>query len=135
MIDKFGQVMLYVNDVASAANFWIDNLEFEKMGELEHEEKLISVELSPNASSDTHLVLFDKEFVRENSPMVNLDAPSLLFSTYDIKNTHRKMLENGVKVSDIIDMQGMITFNFPDLENNYFAIREINKKEIYENSR
>ncbi len=127
MIDKFGQVMLYVLDVEKSANFWIENLEFTKVSEMVHEGKLISLELCPYNNADTHLVLFDKEFVMATSPLASLGTPSLLFSTYNINETHQKMKAKGVAVSEISDMEGIINFHFPDPENNFFAIREISK--------
>ncbi len=131
MIDKFGQVMLYVDDVQASADFWTSKLEFSIVNEMIINNALISVELSPYEDSDTNFVLFSKEFVRlEHAEMgieMPLNAPSLLFSTYDIKETHRKLKEKGVAVSDISDMGGIININFPDNENNYFSIREIPK--------
>ncbi len=129
MIDKFGQVMLYVDDVQASADFWTNKVEFTVVDKMIVEDNLVSVELSPYNNSDTNLVLFSKEFVRrEHAEMgieMSLNVPSLLFSTYDIKETHKKLKENGVLVSDISDMGGLININFPDNENNYFAIREI----------
>ncbi len=127
MIDKFGQVMLYVNDVKNCADFWENKLSFTKVDEMIIDGKLISVEFMPYNNADTNLVLFDKEFVKATSGLAHLATPSLLFSTYDIKKTHKEFKDNGVNVSDISDIQGLINFNFPDPENNYFAVREINK--------
>ncbi len=127
MIDKFGQVMLYVNNVEVCADFWINNFEFTKIDTMEVDGKIVSIELMPYNNSDTNLVLFDKEFVKATSDLAYLSTPSLLFSTYDIKEMHEKLTQRGVKVSEISDIQGLINFNFPDPENNYFAVREINK--------
>ncbi len=128
MIDKFGRIMLYVNDVQKASEFWCEKVKFTKIDESVFEEKLISVELCPYEKADTYLVLFDKEFVRATSDIPNLGSPSFLFSTYDINETHQQFKDNGINVSEIMDMGGLIHFTFTDLEDNHFAIREIDKQ-------
>ncbi len=127
MIDQFGQVMVYVKDPRVVADFWTAKVGFTEVKQDEMEGKVISVEISPNTTSDTHIVLFDCEFVKKFSPEINLGAPSILFSTYDIKAMHKNMKDSGVAVGDVMELQGMVTFNFPDPEGNYFAVREISK--------
>lgn len=130
MIDQFGQVMVYVNDVRMVADFWIQKMGFSEIHAGYMEEKLISIELAPNDHSDTHLVLFDKVFVAQYSSEVNLLSPSILFSTYDLEAMHTSLVEKGVKVGEIGNIGGMKKFNFPDPENNYFAVREISKGKV-----
>lgn len=127
MINKFGNVMVYVKNPREAANFWIENVDFSEVNVVEFDGKMIGVEIAPYANSEANITLFDKEWVRENSPVVNLEAPSLLFETHDIKSMHKKMAENGVAVSDVMNVAGMVTFNFPDPDGNYFAVKEISK--------
>ncbi len=127
MIDKFGRVMIYVKDVNSVSDFWINKVNFKEVERQEIDSRLISVELSPYDGSDTNIVLFDRKFVEETSDVQYLGAPSLLFSTYDIENTRKEMLENGVNVSEISTIEGIVNFHFPDPEGNYFAIRQITK--------
>lgn len=129
MISKFGQLMLYVNDVEATADFWITKLDFKKVDSMVMGDKTISVELLPYEDCDLNLVLFDKEFVKSTSPITEeyMGVPSILFSSYNLKETHEKLKERGVQVSDISDMQGLINFNFCDNENRYFAMREIPK--------
>ncbi len=127
MIDKFGELMLYVNDVSASAKFWTENLEFIEVGTSIIDDKLISVELLPYKDCDVKVVLFDKAFVEQTSDLAYLATPSLLFSTYNIKETHQKLKDRGVKVSELSDAVGFMNFNFPDNENNYFAFREIER--------
>ena len=127
MIDKFGQVMVYVKNPRAVADFWVNQIGFVLLHEEKLESGVLSVELSPNNTSDTNMVLFDREIVAQMSPEVNLGSPSILFSTYDIKELHDRLKENGVAVGDITEMGTMVTFNFPDIEGNYFAVREISK--------
>ncbi|MDF2556956.1 MAG: Glyoxalase-like domain containing protein [Bacillales bacterium] len=125
MIDKFGRVMVYVENPRAVANFWIEKVGFREIEVGNSETGIISVEIAPYERSDTNIVLFDKEFVAKHSPMVNLGSPSILFSTFDINNFHRELVENGVQCGEIMQFGGMTTFNFPDIEGNYFAVREI----------
>ncbi len=127
MIDQFGQVMVYVKNPRVVANFWTEQVGFNEVKQDEMEGKVISVEIAPNTTSDTNIVLFDCEFVKQFSPEINLGAPSILFSTYDIRAMHKTMKDNGIAVGDVTEMQGMVTFNFPDPEGNYFAVREISR--------
>ncbi|NYS33026.1 glyoxalase [Streptococcus danieliae] len=41
--------------------------------------------------------------------------------------TYPFMLDRGVLVMSIVDLDLMRVFNFSDLEENYFAIREVKK--------
>lgn len=127
MINKFGNVMIYVNNPREVANFWIENVDFTEVDVVKMDGKLIGVEISPYENSEANITLFDKEWVRANSPVINLDPPSLLFKTYDIKSMNKKMKANGVAVSEISEMGGMVNFHFPDPEGNYFAVQEVSK--------
>ncbi len=129
MIDKFGRIMMYVNDVQACADFWINNFEFTKVDTIEDDGKLISVELLPYENCDVNICLFDKAFVIATSPLTAeyLPTPSLLFSSYNLAETQAKLKAKGVQVSEISDMGGIVNFNFPDCEGNYFAMRQIEK--------
>ncbi len=82
MIDKFGRIMMYVNDVRTCADFWINNFEFTQIDTHEDGGKLISVELQPYENCDVNICLFDKAYVIATSPLTAeyLPTPSLLFS-------------------------------------------------------
>ncbi len=127
MIDKFGKVMIYVNDPKTAADFWTDKMGFSKVKVDTYEAGVLSVELAPNDTSDASIVLFDRNVVEKMSPEINLGTPSILFSSYDIRDMRDRLIGNGVNVGDIIEMGGVLTFNFSDYEGNYFAVGEIKK--------
>ncbi len=129
MIDKFGQLMMYVNDVQACADFWINNFDFTQVDTIKDNGKLISIELLPYENCDVNICLFDKAFVLATSPLPAeyLASPSLLFSSYNLKETHAKLKAKGVQVSDIGEMGGIVNFNFPDCEGNYFAMRQVPK--------
>lgn len=127
MINKFGKVMIYVRNPKAAADFWIDVIGFIKLKVDIHETDILSVELTPNEKSDTSIVLFDRNIVEKMSPEINLGTPSILFSSYDITAMRNRLLKNGVNVGEIMEMGDRRTFNFSDLEGNYFAVQEIKR--------
>ena len=127
MIDKFGKVMIYVNNPKAAADFWTDKIGFTVDKINDSETGIFSVELTPNSTSDAGIVLFDRDIVRKMEPELNLGTPSILFSSYNIKDMRDKLIEKGVNVGDIIEMNGALTFNFSDPEGNYFAVEQIEK--------
>ena len=92
-----------------------------------NETGVLSVELTPNDISDAGIVLFDRAVVQKMEPELNLGTPSILFSSYNIKDMRDKLIEKGVNVGDIIEMNGALTFNFSDPEGNYFAVEQIEK--------
>lgn len=128
MIDQFGRVMVYVENPRAVADFWIEKVGFIEVEVGRMDNGIISVEIAPNNHSDTNMVLFDREFVAKNSPMLHLGTPSILFSTYDIQEMRKQLVEKNVDCGEIMEFGGMVTFNFPDIEGNYFAVREIKKK-------
>jgi lactoylglutathione lyase len=127
MIDKFGKVMIYVKNPKAVADFWIDKIGFTKIMVETHELGVLSVELAPNTSSDASIVLFDRSIVEKMSPEINLGTPSILFSSYDIKDMRDKLFNNGVNVGEFMKLGDSLTFNFSDIEGNYFAVQEIKR--------
>ncbi len=125
MIHKFGQVMIYVKDPRKCADFWKNKIGFTEIQENKGETGILSVELAPNSSSDASIVLFDREVVKKFSPELSLQTPSILFSSYNIKEMHDRLIKEGVTVGEIADNSNQKTFNFSDVEGNYFAVREI----------
>lgn len=125
MIDKFGKVMIYVKDPRAAADFWIDKIGFTKIKVDTHETGILSVELTPNSTSDASIVLFDRSIVEKMSSELNLGTPSILFSSYEIRDMRNRLINNGVNVGEVMEMGDSLTFNFSDIEGNYFAVQEI----------
>ncbi len=127
MIDKFGQVMVYVKDPRAVADFWITKVGFIEKGVTPSDTGTLCVEIAPNNDSDTSLVLFDRLVVEQAEPKLSLGTPSILFSSYNLEETRTNLQNKGVNVGEIIEMQNQKTFNFSDIEGNYFAIREVKK--------
>ena len=124
MINKFGKVMVYVKDPRAVADFWIEKIGFTKVGQQEMNNQVLSIELAPNVTSDCHLVLFNRAIVEEMSGGISLGTPSILFGSYDIDTMRSDLITKGVTVGEIMEM-GSRTFNFSDVEGNYFAVEEV----------
>ena len=127
MISKFGKVMIYVKDPRAVADFWIDKMGFTEIKAETHETGIVSVELAPNNMSDASIVLFDRGIVEKMSPELNLGTPSILFSSYDVRDMRNRLIKNGVNVGEVMEIGDSITFNFSDIEGNYFAVQEIRR--------
>ncbi len=126
MINTFGKVMVYVKDPRAVADFWIDKIGFAQVKQQEMNNQLLSIELVPNKLSDCHLVLFNRAIVEEMSEGISLGTPSILFGSYDITAMRNELIGKGVTVGEIVEIGGR-TFNFADVEGNYFAVEEISK--------
>ncbi|AKN33819.1 lactoylglutathione lyase [Clostridium carboxidivorans P7] len=127
MICKFGKVMIYVKDPRAVADFWIDKIGFTEIKVDTYETGILSVELTCNNMSDASIVLFDRSIVEKMSPELNLGAPSILFSSYDVMDMRKRLISNGVNVGEIVEMGDSITFNFSDIEGNYVAVQEVKR--------
>lgn len=127
MICRFGKVMIYVKDPRAVADFWIDKIGFTEIKVDRHETGILSVEITCNSMSDASIVLFDRSIVEKMSPELNLSTPSILFSSYDVVDMRNRLINNGVNVGKIVKMGDSMTFNFSDIEGNYFAVQEIKR--------
>lgn len=114
------KIMLYVNDVAAASDFW------QTIGFVERERAAVDgtvvVELSPTAESQTRIVLYDLGFIQQHSPEVAGNSPSLMFASEDIFALYKKMQDAHVTLGDLIKLEEEYVFNFADNEGNYFAV-------------
>lgn len=123
MIESIGQVMLYVNDVSQAVTFWQEQVGFKRVVAFPQQNGAYLI--SPKLDSEVSFVLHDKQKVAQLDPTAVLATPAILFSTKDLAKTWQKLKDNGVKVSPITQMGPLKVFNFCDLEENYFAVQEI----------
>lgn len=125
MVKSLGQIMLYVRDLDANAKFWKEQAGFEKIEKIDSQDGDYIYIVSPLASSEVQLVLQDKTKMEKIHPELNLGAPSIMMQTDDLENTYKHFIENGVKANPIVEFAGLKFFNFPDNENNYFAIQEV----------
>ncbi len=125
MIEAIGRVMLYVMNPRAVADFWIEKIGFIEIGEQPGPDNTVSVEIAPKAGADTTFVLFSREVIAKYEPDLTLGVPSILLSSSDLDADFAAFTAKGVTMGKLIEMQGMRTFNFADIEGNYFAVREM----------
>ncbi|MEO3944868.1 VOC family protein [Gorillibacterium sp. CAU 1737] len=124
MINRIGQVMLYVNDQEQAIRFWTEKVGFVVKSEQDNGQGLRWIEIAPTEASETSFVLHNKPLIAQMQPELNLGTPSILLFTEDIDREYQAFKEKGVKVGELVDMPEGRVFNFADAEDNYFAILE-----------
>ena len=124
MINKVGQIMLYVNNQDEARAFWAEKLGFTVLAEEDDGQGMRWIEVAPNGAA-TSIVLQNKEFVAKMDPDMNLGTPSLMFFTGNVDQLYADLSNKNVKVGEVVTMpSGEKVFNFADDEENYFAVME-----------
>lgn len=127
MIDKFGRVLVYVNDPKAVAEFFVNKLGFTQFNVKFNATGVFSVEVSPNSTSDALLEFFSKSLVKKIAPELSTDMPSICFSSYGLNDLRDKLASRDVNVGEIVEIAGSVTFNFTDIEGNYYSVREISR--------
>ncbi|MCV9885319.1 VOC family protein [Metabacillus halosaccharovorans] len=122
MINKVGQIMLYVSNQDEAVNFWTEKVGFQVVAEEDNGEGMKWIELSPTKEAETSIILHNKELISKMEPELNLGTPSLLFFSDNLDELYNRLQNKDVTVGDIVDMPNGRVFNFSDNEGNYFAV-------------
>lgn len=125
MIDGLESVMLYVDNQDQSVAFWTKDLGFVIRSEDIIYDDYKSVEVAPSLNSETSIVIFDKEFIRETGHEVNLDTPSLMFRVKDLDALYADLNNKGIRCGEIVKTPDGRVFNFSDDEENYFAVKEV----------
>lgn len=115
MISKT-RVMVYVDDVNSVADFWVECVGATLIGKEELPENYSALTLQ--ITEDFELGLFPKAFIAKYSPEVLDNKPSILFYTHDLEALNDRI----PSANEIMEMGNLTTFNFSDPEGNYFAV-------------
>jgi lactoylglutathione lyase len=123
MINKVGQIMLYVNNQDEAVRFWTEKVGFSVIAE-ESGNGMRWIEIAPTKDAETSIILHNKELIAKMSPELNLGTPSLMFFADKLEQLHSELVNKNVTVGEIVDMPRGRVFNFADTENNYFAVME-----------
>lgn len=126
MINKIGQIMLYVNNQDEAVDFWTKKVGFSIITE-ENGQGMRWIEIAPSKESETSIILHDKEAIAKMSPELNLGTPSLMFTTEKLDKFYNELANQDVTVGAIMEMPTGRVFNFADSEKNYFAVMEKSK--------
>ncbi|MBU7591589.1 VOC family protein [Metabacillus halosaccharovorans] len=122
MINKVGQIMLYVSNQDEAVNFWTEKVGFHVVAEEDNGEGMRWIEISPTKEAETSIILHNKELISKMEPELNLGTPSLLFFSDNLDELYNGLQDKDVTVGDIVDMPNGRVFNFSDNEGNYFAV-------------
>lgn len=126
MINKVGQIMLYVNNQDEAVNFWTEKVGFVVISEENNGNGMRWIEIAPSHNSETSIILHNKEFVAKMSPGLNLGTPSLMFFTENLETLYKDLTSKNITVGEMVEMPSGKVFNFADNEGNYFAVMEKN---------
>ncbi|MEI4802591.1 VOC family protein [Bacillus sp. FJAT-51639] len=127
MINKVGQVMLYVNNQDEAVNFWTEKVGFSVISEEDNGQGMRWIEIAPTNDAETSIILHDKELISKMEPELNLGTPSLMFFSKNLDKLHNDLSNKNVTVGEIVNMPSGRVFNFADSEGNYFAVMEKSK--------
>ncbi|MGN7410373.1 MULTISPECIES: VOC family protein [unclassified Sporosarcina] len=124
MIQKIGQVMVYVSDQDKVKRFWVEDLGFSVISEEDNGEGMRWIEIAPTNDSETSIVLHDKELISKMQPELNVGTPSIMFVTDKLDELYEKLTTKQVTVGELVSMPSGRVFNFADPEENYFAVIE-----------
>ncbi|MFD3450109.1 VOC family protein [Microbacteriaceae bacterium 4G12] len=124
MINKVGQIMLYVNNQDEAVNFWTEKVGFRVISEEDNGQGMRWIEIAPTNDAETSIILHDKELISKMDSRLNLGTPSLMFFSNNLDKLHSDLSSKNVTVGEIVNMPSGRVFNFADSEENYFAVME-----------
>lgn len=128
MIQRIGQVMLYVDNQDEILRFWTEQVGFSIIAESGKDEDFRWIEIAPDKNAETSFVLHNKQVIAEIQPELNLGTPSILLFADNLDKLYKEFKEKGITVGEMVKMPtGEKVFNFADPENNYFAIVEKEK--------
>ncbi|EPU4566132.1 VOC family protein [Listeria monocytogenes] len=124
MVEKIGQVMLYVENQAAVRDFWVEKLDFVVVSEEVVNGEIQWIEIASTKGVETTFVLQNKKKVAEMNPEMNLGTPSILLFGNNVAELYEEYKDKGITVGDLVDLPMGRVFNFSDNEGNYFAICE-----------
>lgn len=124
MINKVGQIMLYVTNQEEVMRFWTEKIGFVVISEEDNGQGMKWIEIAPSKEAETSIILHNKELIAKMQPELNLNTPSLMFFSDDLDKLYKDLSEKGITVGEIVNMPSGRVFNFADIENNYFAVME-----------
>ncbi|MBP3041483.1 VOC family protein [Bacillaceae bacterium Marseille-Q3522] len=124
MINKVGQIMLYVNSQDDSVKFWTEKMGFSVISDVNNGQGMRWIEIAPTDDVETSIILHNKELIAKIEPELNLGTPSLMFFSENIDQLRNDLLNKNVTVGEIVNMPTGRVFNFADSEKNYFAVME-----------
>ena len=124
MINKVGQIMLYVHNQDEAVRFWTEKVGFSVIAENDNGQGMKWIEIAPTKEAETRIVLHNKDLIAKMQPELNLGTPSMMFFSENLDQLYQDFKGKNITVGDMVTMPGGKVFNFADQENNYFAVME-----------
>lgn len=113
-------VMLYVEDVQAEKSFW-QSIGFEMISESEIM-GFASFEMKQHEASSVLFTVYDKAFIRQVSPEVVENQPSILFETEEIERLHEQIAAVTDTASPI-QLEPFKNFSFASPSGNYYAVK------------
>ncbi|GCF94512.1 lactoylglutathione lyase [Enterococcus florum] len=114
------KIILYAEDVKKTSEFW-QSLGFHQVS-FEQLDGSAVVELAITAESQTHLVIYDRQFIETNSDEAAEPSPALIFSSDDVIGLYKEMQSKDIQVGEIAQIGEEYVFNFVDIDGNYFVV-------------
>lgn len=121
MFESTVGVMLYVDDVAAEKLFW-QAIGFQIVSESEMM-GYASFEMKQHADSTVLFTVFDKEFIRQVSPEVVDNQPSILFETGNIEEL-QVLVSSVTDTASPVQLEPFKNFYFASPSGNYYAVKE-----------
>lgn len=127
MINKIGQIMLYVNNQDAAEAFWTEKAGFQVVSREDNGQGMKWIEIAPTKEAETSFVLHNKDLIAKMQPELNLNTPSIMFFSDNLEQLYSDFKEKNMTVGEMITMPSGRVFNFADHEGNYYAVMEKKK--------
>ncbi len=124
MVHIISKITVFVDDQDAAVDFWVNKLNFEVTEDSKLEDQRW-IEVSPNDLALTNIILYDKATMKKNRPDANVCHPHIIMCTHNVKALYDRLREEGVEISELMDMPFGMTFEFKDNENNPYLVREL----------
>lgn len=113
-------IMLYVENIDDDLKFW------QAIGFVGQKIDDNAATIKPATDSQVTLNLYAKAFIREVSPEVVDNIPSLMFQANDFDVLHTKVTEVSDAIGQIVVVPGLgRVFNFADPDGHYYAVCEV----------
>ena len=117
---RVGYVVLYVKDAEACRRFWV-----EQVGMVEKKRSEAGgFTIAQVGFSDQPFAfeLVPLELMKDNPDKLDLATPSICFHVDDLEATRARLVERGVKASEVGEHHGMRNFAFSDPEGRWFAV-------------
>lgn len=124
MINSIAKITLYVENQDEAKRFWTEKMGFQVRLEQQMGPDMKWLEVGPDQESTAVFVLYERKLMEAQNGEVNTGHPSVILSASDLKGTHERLVNNGVRVEDIVKMPYGSMFTFYDMDGNRFLLRE-----------